>query len=229
MINNGLFKPTYMLLFLEKRNCRFPDETDNLKIFARYSQTACTFECRLMRAYKICRCYPWNIPAIPKNTRHTICDAFSNYCFFSVMNQEKVWQDCKCLPTCNQLEFSNNEQSFIRDPDEVCDYKYSIENDYAQTLMDTAYNPLLYKYLTITKWKNSGSDPNEQLEQWSESSIKKKLCKALVANHVAKVSVMFDKTKYVRTQRNLKVTFADQLGALGMQYKILFQISQLTE
>ena len=76
--------------------------------------------------------------------------------------------------------------------------------------------PLLYKYLTITKWKNSGSDPKEQLEQWSESSIKKKLCKALVANHVAKVSVMFDKTKYVRTQRNLKVTFADQLGALGI-------------
>ena len=108
-------------LFSDKRKCRFPDEADNLKLFKSYSQTACTFECRLLNAHKFCQCYPWNIPAEPKDgLRHTICDVFGNYCFKHVMNMKDTWHKCKCLPTCDQIEFTVGEQAFPRDPDEIC-------------------------------------------------------------------------------------------------------------
>ena len=44
----------------------------------------------------------------------------------------------------------------------------------------------------------------------------------LVEQHIAKVSVMFDRKKYVRTMTNLKVTFPDKLASFGKNYRNMF-------
>ena len=84
----------------------------------------------------------------------------------------------------------------------------------ASKVVEKEYNSLLYKYLTILKWKNN--DSNSSLEAWNEDKVVADICKIIVKNHITKVSIMFDKTKYVRTEKNLRVTFADQLSNLGM-------------
>ena len=56
---------------------------------------------------------------------------------------------------------------------------------------------------------------NSSLEIWDQARVTYDLCRSIVMNHLTKVSIMFDKTKYVRTERNLRVTFNDKLADLG--------------
>ena len=109
------------------------------------------------------------------------------------------------------------EQAFPRDSDEICKKTItdlSLEYNLASKVVEKEYNSLLYKYLTILNWKNNNS--NSSLEAWNEDKVVADICKTIVKNHITKVSIMFDKTKYVRTEKNLRVTFADQLSNLGM-------------
>ena len=62
----------------------------------------------------------------------------------------------------------------------------------------------------------SGTTKSVTSEAWNEDKMVADICKTIVKNHITKVSIMFDKTKYVRTEKNLRVTFADQLSNLGM-------------
>ena len=208
-------------IFLAKRRCRFDDEVEDLDIFEKYSQTACEFECKIKTAYEICQCYPWNVPSIPNTERHVICDIFSNLCYKTYMIKKTTEHNCrkKCVPSCNQVEFTSTEQSFKRDANSICSERRSLENNIAEDIMKSGYDSLLYKYMKITEWKSNrdelGEKFNDTLEPYREYQIKSQLCKSIVNNHISKVSVMFDRPKYMRTERNLRVTFADQLGALG--------------
>ena len=199
---------------IEKRKCRFAEEAENLRLFRSYSQTACTFECRVRNAFEYCQCYPWNMPAEPNNTRHVLCDVFGNYCFKHIMNKKDTWHACEdCLPTCDQIEFSIAKEAFIRDDDEICQDHKAIEYILASNIVSKEYNSLLYKYLSIKDWIDLGA--NSSLAIWDQDRVTYDLCKSIVMNHLTKVSIMFDKTKYVRTERNLRVTFNDKLADLG--------------
>ena len=52
------------------RNCRFPDETEDLVLYSSYSQLNCFLECSLLDARKKLKeqnnvtCTPWNFPFI---------------------------------------------------------------------------------------------------------------------------------------------------------------------
>ena len=50
-----------------------------------------------------------------------------------------------------------------------------------------------------------------------------KLCKILVKDHVAKVSVIFDRNKYVKTVTSLKATFNDKLANFGKKNFYFYQ------
>ena len=45
--------------------------------------------------------------------------------------------------------------------------------------------------------------------------LKLNLCKELVMNDIAKVSISFESKKYVRTLTNVKTTFVDSLSSIG--------------
>ena len=57
---------------------------------------------------------------------------------------------------------------------------------------------------------------------WDLFANQKKLCEFMVKNQMAKVSIMFERKKYVRTLTNLKVTFTDKLAAFGETLEFLF-------
>ena len=207
-------------VLINKRKCMFEDETDNLKIFRKYSQSACELECKIIEAAKTCRCYPWFIPAPPDPEYKTICGIHGNYCFQKVMALPHVFKSCSCLPTCHQLEFTYNEQLNRLDPEEMCQEDErietgmkTIESRIAEMLIMNGQNSLTYKYFTVKDWL--AKESNDTMEQWDYQANRIKLCQYLVKNHLAKVSVMFDRKKYVRTMTNLKVTFADKLSTFG--------------
>ena len=213
-------------LLVEERNCMFEDENQDLELFDKYSQTACEFECRIKQAEEACKCLPWYVPATPRSSRHAICDVYGNYCFKSIMksimNQEKPWKKCQCLPTCHNIEFTYTKEYEQRDPVSLCTkFTHTIEYDVADNLLKKGYmNSLVYRYQKVSEWINSKS--NETLNVWDREKVKLELCKMLVEQHIAKVSVMFDRKKYVRTMTNLKVTFPDKLASFGKSYRNMF-------
>ena len=204
-----------------KRKCKFDDETEDLEIFSKYSQSTCEMECKIKQTASVCKCYPWFIPRPMKSSNPTICGIYGNYCFKSVMNSNDVEKNCKCLPTCHQVEFTYNEQLDRLDHKALCyERQDSIETSIegvetliAKNLMENGHNSLAYKYFKVKEFIEKSS--NETLDSWEYQSNRVKLCQYLVKNHLAKVSVMFDRKKYVRTLTNLKVTFADKLSTFG--------------
>ena len=197
---------------IDKRNCKFPDETEGLDIFKIYSRKACQFECRLKKAAEVCQCHPWNIPNKVQKNKHTLCDVYGNFCFNTIMNRKSTWKNCTCLPTCHHIEFTYNEQLNSIDVS-VCENKYSVESKIAGIMVENGYNSLAYKYFKMKEYEKFGS--NDTLEKWDIDSFKTELCKEMLLKYMAKVSVMFDKETYVRTKTSLKVTFTDKLAAFG--------------
>ena len=47
------------------------------------------------------------------------------------------------------------------------------------------------------------------------NGIQKELCVQLVKTDLAKVTLMFERLKYIKTSTSLKMTFPDKLGAFG--------------
>ena len=217
---------------VDKRKCRFEDENDDLEIFENYSQTACEFECMIKKAETACRCYPWYVPAIPKSTRHTICDVYGNFCFKEMM--KKVYRDClnikNCPPNCHQIEFTYTQEQIPRDSETICskywqnefNQGYSLENRIVNEIMSKGYyNSLYYKYSKIFEWmklykkRDDAKKYNVTIQKWDEKKAQKELCKILVKDHMVKVSVMFDRKKYIKTITSLKATFNDKLANFG--------------
>ena len=56
---------------------------------------------------------------------------------------------------------------------------------------------------------------NVTIQKWNKYKAQKELCKILVKDHMTKVSIMFDRKKYIRTITSLKATFNDKLANFG--------------
>ena len=212
---------------IDKRDCKFPDETSDLKIFKVYSQSACEYECRIKRGFELCRCYPWFVPMPPQEEKSPICDLYGNYCFEKIINSDNTWGNCSCLPSCHQVEFTYNEELNHLDPNEVCNDavgRRTVEMNIARRITNNGYNSLVYRYYKFKNWfpYTSTNDTLGYEEAWDLFANQKKLCEFMVKNQMAKVSVMFERKKYVRTLTNLKVTFTDKLAAFGETLEFLF-------
>ena len=56
---------------------------------------------------------------------------------------------------------------------------------------------------------------NVTIDRWDKKNAIMELCKLLVKDHMAKVTIMFEKKKYIRTLTRLKATFNDKLANFG--------------
>ena len=216
---------------IEKRNCRFPDESSHLKIFKVYSKKACLFECQLEKAAAVCKCYPWYIPAVPNQGRHVLCDHFGNYCFRRVMKRSGLSKNCTkaCLPTCHHIEFTHISKEKAIDVS-VCNSLGRNDNPlgsriyrFISLMQKNGYNTFSYNYLNAKEWKEKSKFPNqhhnETFVRWmsrisSEMDINQKLCQKII-RHMAIVTVMFDKDTFVRTKTSLRVSSSEKLAAFG--------------
>ena len=58
--------PQLRQLPIKDRDCKFPDENEDMEILNEYSQNGCFFECQLKRAREACGgCTPWDYPHPP--------------------------------------------------------------------------------------------------------------------------------------------------------------------
>ena len=85
------------------------------------------------------------------------------------------------------------------------------------------YNSLLYKYKKISEWDKL-RDINITIDKWERKHAEMEFCKILVKDHIAKVTVKFDRKKYVKTVMNIQATFYDKLANFGMFYLLVIGI-----
>ena len=141
-----------------------------------------------------------------------------------------VYADCSknCFPNCHQIEFTYTHEHIVREPESICsDYwangiGHSLENEIVKDIMEKGhYNSLVYKYSKISEWakhyknRDTTKEFNVTIDKWDAKKAQIELCQILVKDHMAKVSVMFDRKKYVRTLTRLKATFNDRLANVG--------------
>ena len=88
------------------RNCYFPDEIEQMKVYKVYTQSNCIFECSIEYAQRRMQdetnssCIPWYYPTI--DTEIEFCDPWQTIDFFYYMFDEIPDETCtKCLPDCS--------------------------------------------------------------------------------------------------------------------------------
>ena len=209
-------------LDLESRKCRFTDENEGLDIFKFYTKAGCDFELMVKKAQGICNCVPWYIPW-NSNERYSICDFNGNLCFKAFMKANKSLVEEKCLPNCHEVQFTSAEFIEKLDSENFCDE--NVFNDTNSDVSKEAYEGSEEKTMTmkIRRFLKDGYLV-EKVRRMKESTlnkdvtfngIQKELCVQLVKTDLAKVTLMFERLKYIKTSTSLKMTFPDKLGAFG--------------
>ena len=90
-------------LSFKDRNCRYPDENDQLYFHKTYSKSACTMECHVRLAYDTCGCVPWSYPHFQNEDQSysRLCDTSGHNCFEKVMRDPPTAPECGCLSNCD--------------------------------------------------------------------------------------------------------------------------------
>ena len=71
---------------ISKRQCRFGDESEELKYFNVYRRENCLFECKIKVAKQVCNCTPWDRL---RDNSEEVCDLMGNHCFQKEMLRMK--------------------------------------------------------------------------------------------------------------------------------------------
>ena len=136
-----------------------------------------------------------------------MCDLFGNMCFNKVMETVKVHE---CLPDCNQLQFSVSAELKKLDFDTLCYNNLGRERSIVQRFASRNGYEITSLLKKIEEWLVMGNEKNETAYYGTNE-----LCKEIIGKNMAKVSVMFESSKYMRTKMSRKVTFVDKLGLFG--------------
>ena len=210
----------------EQRGCRFRHEIEELEIFSLYSQSACEFEYKLKLAEELCRCTPWNYPSKLDKISYKVCDLHGNYCFKTAMNQIVKVPEKTCLPTCHQLQFTSSTEAIKSNAKEICSLGGK-EFEIARDLLQNGYSSKYYQYRKLLK-------DNKYKLVWAtrldSMAMITEICESLVDQDIARVSVMFNSNRYVRTTTTMRVTILDMISSFGNWYYfpyITFKISCL--
>jgi len=106
---------------LEKRQCKFPFETNGLQLFSEYSTSGCLMECMLKKLKNHCGCIPFDFPQFDDD--YELCDFGGNYCFdFWLQNEGKnIQHECKhCVDNCLETKYGFSSVEYALVPEEVC-------------------------------------------------------------------------------------------------------------
>ena len=200
---------------IHKRNCRMPDENEGMEIFQIYSQSACEFEFKITRARKVCNCAPWYIP-VNSISRSAICDIGGNFCFEKMMKIYALNSTSHCLPNCHELTFTTDQYMEKIDVNRVCSNTFSIESFIAQELSGYGNGEdLIFTATKLQEILSSGklfAAANKSINLYG---MKFEHCQKLVTEDLARITVRFQRKKYVRSSTNKRVTFSERLGAFG--------------
>ena len=150
------------------------------------------------------------------------------------MNKIKVSKET-CPPSCEQIRFITSEIQKKIDPIKECEKGDNVESfigNYIHMNLNSIGNGFwgppanIHKYDEIVKptlvqflekmleYKQSKENVSLEVKYDPFDSVKE-TCIALLSQDVARVSIMFESNYYVLTNTNVRVTFFDQISALG--------------
>jgi hypothetical protein len=102
------------LLDKTERNCLFPEENNDLKIYKQYSYYNCKFECGLfyaqLKVFKKYKnlCQPWFFPTSDES--FTFCNPWESFDFLQIMSDEIPDNLCShCLPDCIKTSYNTKQ------------------------------------------------------------------------------------------------------------------------
>jgi len=97
---------------VEQRKCLYPDEGE-LHWFDYYTESNCYLDCWWNKAYDVCGCVPWHIPALHGAPT---CYSLGNLCFQTIVKKYQSEENanelgCKCLPACKHVDYEISVES----------------------------------------------------------------------------------------------------------------------
>ena len=139
-----------------------------------------------------------------------------NYCFKRMMKQIVLSKDT-CIPSCTQLQFTTYEISTKLIPVDICSQAKGVfGSSYIKTenaILKKFVNFLVkYGYYDILYHKRHAS-PKENITDLNDLAYS--LCVKMIEKDAARVSVMFERKRYVKTTTNVKTTIVDALANVG--------------
>ena len=236
--------PTIKNIDPKKRQCKFDEENEDLKIFKWYSRVNCLYECTMAVVEKECGCRPWDYPTSfnisEKFAKSRICDYFGNTCFQALKSTDDVGEkECaeKCIPDCNEVKHSFSIEKSHLDLNKICLYtqedaklgafadqrmRKSIK-EMEESVKNHVYGfpqspPKWDKRYPINRLIETLTDalshPNKTLSKFDQ-------CKTRVLKDIAVINIVVNNPtvmKYIQTNR---VSLSDKVANFG---KILFDI-----
>jgi amiloride-sensitive sodium channel len=147
------------------RNCKFPEESEELTLHKNYSQASCILECSLSYAQQRVKearntsytCTPWFFPFSDEG--HVMCDPWESAEVVSIMEHQIPTDQCSfCLPDCSRTiyQYTASFQPFRK-----CDEKNFGVSDLCNLEMTSSLpEPQIFGTQVLDQLNSTnGSDP----------------------------------------------------------------------
>ena len=220
----------------ETRNCLFPDETDNLKLFKKYKQSNCFLECALVYAQKLNEtegCTPWYFPFVDLNFK--LCDPFQNLIIRRNMQNVPDAECNYCLPDCIRTIY---RQSVTTQPFRRCDERNLNLPDMCR-FDNGAKKPQIWGRQLIEQFKKKNISISASFVQSSKRTIKKSyilndLFEDLPSEYdayekdISVLTVFFDSTTVMMFKSQLRQSWLDYLSSVGGALGLCIGLSIIT-
>ena len=184
---------------IEKRQCLFRNEYNNLTLFNYYTQANCFFECHLQTAYDICQCVPWDFPQL--NSTWEVCDRVARECFRTQMRNTKLDHMCNCPLDCATTRYTLVPYSTILNAEALCN-----SNKAHMNMMGDYYyrNPAYF----FSKNERVMNNEDNLQDSTRYACIKRSKSLAIVKFEIADQII-------TRIRKTKRMTFADILANIG--------------
>ena len=205
----------FVVFDVDKRNCKLPYETNELKFLQSYTKDGCELECALNKSLSICKCLPWYLPN--NFNEVSMCDMFGARCVETIISNETNYKKCKhqCLEDCSGTSYTAIPSYVKIDLEQTC--AQQVVKDLFEKLYEHHRYEIEIEQITMGKWKNLYYD-QLQLE----------FCKDYILKYISIVTVETPVDSVVKTKRVARITFNDQLAVVGGTLGLFTGISILS-
>ena len=206
------------------RKCAFTEEIEGFKLLNNYTRVGCEFECAFKEALKVCQCIPWNF--LNDYKEYPMCDMFSSKCFDLILSDETHYKQCpeECLEDCSATMYTVFPTFVPINVEEVCQ----------ATPFKGIFKKLLGKYDYYHHYEMIMNNQLELIENGTnvkghgQMMNSTEFCHDYVKKYVAYVDVEGSVNSVMKSQRQKRVTFTDQLSMIGGTLGLFSGISILS-
>ena len=217
-------------LDIMKRQCKFADERQGLKIVNWYSRNNCLFECSMDLAQDTCGCRPWDYPREDKSTRkqnsNRVCDFFGSSCFNKMMKKEYTEEQCrkKCTADCMEIKYSLSvDQSPLDSQEYICinpknkdaTTEYSIQNSIWRNMFGDEIEGNKVSWFQTTNTDRIIRTAQDAITITNKTMSQTDFCIKKVIADIAVVEVVINSPTVLRLIQGVKVSFVEKMANFG--------------